>query len=83
MHNHLLVHISWHSEKMKAHVGFLPFLSFPYLSSLIAIIMTKANQPQIIGKTIPQNEYSEYMVFVGVIIAIVDRPVTIKLELVS
>lgn len=58
-------------------------LSFPYQSSLIAIIMTKANQSQIISKTIPQNEYSEYMVFVGVIIAIVDRPMTIKLELVS
>lgn len=68
---------------MKAHVG---FLSFHYLSSLIAIIMNKANQTQIISKTIPQNEYSEYMVFVGVLMAIVefcDRPVTIKLELVS
>lgn len=52
-------------------------LSFHYLSSLIAIIMTKANQSHIISNTIPQNEYSEYMVFVGVIIAIVDHPMTI------
>lgn len=59
------------------------FLEFSLSVLSDAIIMTKANQPQIIGKTIPQNEYSEYMVFVGVIIAIVDRPVTIKLELVS
>lgn len=37
-------------------------------------------------ETIPQNKFSESIVFVGVLIAIVelyDRPVTIKLEMVS
>lgn len=77
-------------EKTKAHFGFLTFLSFHYLFFLSSqtpttIKMTIAKQKQKIRKTIPQNEFSESMICVGVLVAIVEfcnRPVTNTLDLV-